>query len=260
MTLTQSSTFESNYMPFICNQKPKDHIKDQDSKGIKIEAITQTGETKIISVSDSHGIIRVDASVGAVVTPAEDIHPGDIVMVDSSNDSHAKVVSAKKYDMSSRIVLYTEDGTVIANGIHAATSCGVGNEMILEQYKLKNEKEFDQKQCAEDMYADRDALIYAPLATGDGKLGIADVYEYVSETCTNKKTNALLLETVGRKDVPKALWKDNAALINILATKAGYSVGEAAVSLNPYTCPDCMNQKSIDGIVADVSKMVRTRG
>lgn len=239
------------------SKTPKDHIKDQDSKGIKIEAITQTGETKIISVSDSHGIIRVDASVGAVVTPAEYIHPGDIVMVDSSNDSHAKVISAKKYDMTSRIVLYTEDGTVIANGIHAATSCGVGDEMILEKYKLKHEKESDLKQCAEDMYADRDALIYAPLATGNGMLGIADVYEYVSETCTNEKTNKMLIESIGRSDVPKALRKDNAALINILATKEGYSVGEAAVSLNPYTCPECMNQKSIHGIVADVPKMVR---
>jgi len=231
------------------------HHIDRNTNAIKIEAVqNHDGHKHTITVSSSHGLVRVKND-GAEVVGAKRIQQGDILRVESGSSSTlSQVVSTTKTKLPSRTVFYTEDNTVLANGIHAATSCGVGDNLGLNFYKNKMVMEANVFSCMSDLFNNTAKLISMMNITG-GMIGKPDIFVSVVEICYGEKVDKVLLDTIGSETyIPDVLKGDNAALLNLIGEGEGESLLEAT-EFNAYLCDTCAEGLDVSEFVEKTTQL-----
>lgn len=223
----------------------KDTI-DGETEAVHILTNTVDGNGHDLTVSASHGVVRVDDGFNKQVVQANQIKSGDSLKVATTDEQSniVKVLSVTKTTMPSRTVLYTKHGTVVANGILTATSCGVGDDLTIAEYHSKRDKEEDEMTCIKDTLA----AGTQSLGTGQGKnkfneVGIPDIFEAVINHCSGASVvNRMKKDLRNAEHLPAALQEDPSALLELLYRNDGLSKAES-IQINPYLCDKC------DGVI-----------
>ena len=217
---------------------------------IEISAISNDGQEKSLTVSPSHGVVRVKKTSHGVVRVKKTSHDIEVVpatmirvndrlkFVSEEEVSFLTVTSSIKKHKTSKTILFTEDGTVLANGIHAATSCGVGEVSDLAEFKDKLKVDAANAVCFEQLMSDP-STVDKITPNMYGEVYASDYYEYIVQKCTGKSAADALNELLLFADhLPTSMSKDSAFLLNTLLNAEGIPSAEA-INYSPYLCDDC---------------------
>lgn len=240
------------------------HKIEKQSEGIELIAATDDGSQHSLVMTPNHGIHRISDNNDIEVVAVNKIKSGNFVKVSSLGQSNkAKVISTKNVALPSRTAIFTQEGTVLANGIHAATSCTVGDDVNVKEYHIKFKQQQEEADCVRDLLEKKGEPGYQQLfrkirSNRFGEIGPADMFEFIVNTCSGLTVSERLLELLPNAEhLPMALQNDPSALLHMLYLYDGYSV-EEAINMNPYLCGSgCAAVVPTRGPNPDVTATVR---